>query len=188
MTFNELAQVCQGLISGAAHTLIADTTAQHNVTFTALGEQIPIAWAASDLPNFTPASAALLQMEVQTSTLGSGPTLTSTPSLASTSGLSAGAKAGMGVGIACGVLLLVAVLGYVSHRRTRKARGIVQPRQGMSELQGHGVERRLELGSESQIQEIGNMKELAEADHTHVRYEVEGIWHGYEAHGPRSAL
>jgi C4-dicarboxylate-specific signal transduction histidine kinase len=188
MTFNELAQVCQGLISGAAHTLIVDTTARHDVTFTALGEQIPIAWAARDLPRFTPASAALLQMEIQTSTSESGPTLTSTPSSASPSGLSADTKVGMGVGIACGVLLLVATLVCLFHKRTRKARGIAQPSQAMSELQGHGVERRLELGSESQIREIGNMKELAEADHTHVRYEVEGIWHGHEAHGPRSAL
>jgi hypothetical protein len=189
MTFNALAQVCQGLIS--AHTLIVDSavsTAQHDITFTALGEQIPIAWAASDLPRFTPASAALLQIAFQTSTLGSGSTAMSTPSSVSKSGLSAGAMAGMGVGVACGLLLLVAVLGKLFYKRTRKARVITQPSQAMSELQDHGEERRVELGSESQIQEIGSSKVLAEADHTHVRHELEGVWYGYEAHGPRSPL
>jgi hypothetical protein len=191
MTFNALAVTCQGLISGAAHTLIAHSTAQNNVTFAALGEQIPIAWAAGDLPQFTPASAALLQialLPLQTSTTESGTITTQTSTTASTSGLSTGTKIGTGVGIACGVLLLVAAIVYVFYKRSRKARKMAEPSQAMSELQGPGVERRAELTNDSQIQEIGGRKILAEADHASVRYELEGAWHGHEAHGPRSPL
>jgi hypothetical protein len=193
MTFNALAAAptCQGLISGAAHNLIADSNAKNDVTFAALGEQIPIAWAASDLPQFTPASAALLQIALATSTLfGSTSSSASTTGLstASTTGLSTGTKIGIGIGTACAVLLLLATIGYVLYKRIWKARKMAQPSQAVTEQQGSEMEHRAELTSDSQIQEIGGRKVLAEADPASVRYELEGAWHGHEARGPRDPI
>jgi hypothetical protein len=192
MTFNALGTTCQGLISGAAHTLIANSNAQDNVTFAVLGEQIPIAWAASDLPQFTPASAALLQIALAasaTSTMESTPSSNFTsPAPASPSTLSTGAKIGIGVGAACAALLLIAVISYLLYKRVWKARKTPQPAQVMTELHGTGMEHRAELASENQIQEIGGRKVLAEADHASAKYELEGGWHGHEARGPKSPL
>jgi hypothetical protein len=193
MTFNALAAAptCQGLISGAAHNLIADSDAKNDVTFAALGEQIPIAWAASDLPQFTPASAALLQIALATSTLfGSTSSSATTTGLstASTTGLSTGTKIGIGIGTACAVLLLLATIGYVLYKRIWKARKMAQPSQAVTEQQGSEMEHRAELTSDSQIQEIGGRKVLAEADPASVRYELEGAWHGHEARGPRDPI
>jgi hypothetical protein len=201
MTFNALAAAptCQGLISEAAHNLIADSNAKNDVTFAALGEQIPIAWAASDLPQFTPASAALLQIALATSTLfgstsssatttGLSTASTTGLSTASTTGLSTGTKIGIGIGTACAVLLLLATIGYVLYKRIWKARKMAQPSQAVTEQQGSEMEHRAELTSDSQIQEIGGRKVLAEADPASVRYELEGAWHGHEARGPRDPI
>jgi hypothetical protein len=65
---------------------------------------------------------------------------------------------------------------------------MAQPSQAVTEQQGSEMEHRAELTSDSQIQEIGGRKVLAEADPASVRYELEGAWHGHEARGPRDPI
>lgn len=53
-------------------------------------------------------------------------------------------------------------------------------------VSGDKNELKAELSAESNLQGAGGDEIPAEADHMHVRHELEGDWHGHEAHGPRS--
>lgn len=158
-------------------------TVQATESFTAFAQAVVVAWQSSDLSSYTPASAPILNL----TSLYLDPTSSTSAALhheqSQTSGLTTGAKAGIGAGVAGGVLLGCTLLGWALYQRSRRAKNEALTRLSLTETSVATNERKAELGSDGQIQEIGGRSVTAEADYTNTRYELEGNWHGHETSG-----
>lgn len=179
MTFNVVAQTCEGLMPVSTSVIQDNRTVQHDESFTAFGQAVVVAWQSSDLASFSPASAPLL---------GYSDISNSTDSdQSSSNGLTNDAKIGVGVGVTFGVLLVGSLLGFVLYRRFRRrkitAAGVNE--KWIAELPTSSNDPKAELGGDGQVQEIDSRKLVAEADGTATRHELEGDWHGYEVSGAK---
>lgn len=180
MTFNAVAQTCEGLMPASTSVIQDNRTVQQDESFTAFGQAVVIAWQSSDLESFSPASAPVLGYSSNSNSTDS--------EQSSSNGLPTDAKIGVGVGVTVGILLVGSLLGSVLYRRFRRGKGsaVSVDEKLIAVLPTSLAEQKAELGSDGHIQEIGGRKVLAEADGTDVRHELEGDWQGYEVSGAKS--
>ncbi|KAK5726723.1 hypothetical protein LTR15_002611 [Elasticomyces elasticus] len=176
--------------SATATALIANATLpnQSETIFVGIFPTIQVAWAVSDLPLFTPASAPILQAQ--------NPTASTTPTpTAKSKGVSTSAWAGIGVGIGFACLFaLIGVLIWWLVMRRRRNRLAKKPEMNTDQpLDAPGYEldskRRhpyAELGDEHAISELpakqGQVHE-ADAEGPVFRHELEGDFTPVEVHG-----
>ncbi|KAK5687055.1 hypothetical protein LTS10_001192 [Elasticomyces elasticus] len=178
--------------SATATALIANVTLpnQSETIFVGIFPTIQVAWAVSDLPLFTPASAPILQAQ------GSTGSATATPiPVPKSKGVSKSAWAGIGVGIGVACLFaLIGVLIWWLVMRRRRNRIAKKPGTNADEpLESPGYEldakrRHLyaELGDEHAISELpGKQTQVHEADADGLvfRHELEGDFTPVEVHG-----
>ncbi|KAK5708303.1 hypothetical protein LTR97_000843 [Elasticomyces elasticus] len=178
--------------SATATALIANATLlnQSETIFVGIFPTIQVAWAVSDLPLFTPASAPVLQAQ------GSTGSATSTPP-PNTKGISKSAWAGIGVGIGFACLFaLIGVLIWWLVMRRRRNRLAKKPEMNTDQLQeapGYELDSKrrhpyAELGDEHAISELpdkqgqGQIHE-ADAEGPVFRHELEGDFTPVEVHG-----
>lgn len=182
--------------------MISDHLTTYSSPFTAFASTIAVAWASSDLPLFTPASAPLVQARLAASasraSASDSQATTSEPSNGTSSSpmssgfLSTGAQAGIGVGVSiAGIILLALGMWALLRRRqsrTRNDEPRADPRAG---LRGEDAEKKLpgvaELGNYGAKAELAGLTKPTELDRNE-RHELEGHWHGHEIQGVVSPL
>lgn len=180
MTFDAVAQTCEGLIPASTSVIQDNRTVQQDESFTAFGQAVVVAWQGSDLASFSPAAAPLLGYSNISNRTDSD--------RSSSDGLTNDAKIGVGVGVTVGVLLFGSLLGFVLYRRFRwrKTAAASVEEKLIAELPTSSNDLKAELGSDGHVQELDGAKVLAEADDRNIRHELEGSWHGYEVSGARN--
>lgn len=157
--------MCQIDITSSTTGLLPNTRTVTITTFPFIGLATPVnvAWAATDLAAFTPASAPLKVLTA----IQSSP---ATP-------LSSGAKAGIGVGVAVAVLVLLGAAFLLLRIMKRRKQSHVEPVsvEEKSELQGEPVYRMLptELDTENGIKEMQDNHCTVEMDPSGAKQELE---------------
>jgi hypothetical protein len=179
--------------SNATSTNLVVTTAAAGVAeFIGLFPTIQVAWATSDLPLFTPASAPILNNIPATSTASTKP-----PPSGGIAGLSAGTKAGIAIGVIVAALLLGGALAFfvIRWRRAKRNRQALTPSDAhtKAELPGYGMEMHsprhhpyAELGPEGTRSEMGvdaKSPVVKEGGRQSVWHELEGDFTPVEMHG-----
>lgn len=163
-------------VSTPALVISGNRTTTMTEPFIATDYPVLIAWHSADLDDFTPASAPLLKAAT------SSPSSTYTSHTGqhkampkSSSGPTAGINAAISIGSLCGLLLLMVCWFLLSRMR----RGHIERKQMLA---SHGPEttsltNRVEADGCSIFEAESHP---AEADHSHVRAELAGSWHGHE--------
>ncbi|KAK3073692.1 hypothetical protein LTR53_004506 [Teratosphaeriaceae sp. CCFEE 6253] len=189
---------CASIVTGAYSTSTGDsllraTVSATTTSFIGIFPTIQVAWAVSDLPSFSPASAPILGAQAEaTSSASPGPT--ETGALKNTSKKS-GAAAGIGVGL--GLAALFAILGLLTwylirrRRRTRAAASSNTRDSTSAELPGYELDSKrrhpyAELGEEGAVSELaGKHDYVHEADGgvPVFRHELEGDFTPAEVRG-----
>lgn len=161
---------CTQIVTTPTRIVSGTKTTRMTDPFVAVERAISVGWASSDLSKFFPASAPLLEFDLQEPRSSSYPG--SNPGYSKPSGLSTSAKAGISIGVLCvcvlsGILILLLRRARRHYKRRKQSDVFSAEKASCSgaELSGQ------------QISEAHGHSKPAEADSSHVLVELDGGWY-----------
>ncbi|KAK3671972.1 hypothetical protein LTR78_008147 [Recurvomyces mirabilis] len=175
-----------------ANNLVLATADAGVAVFIGVFPTIQVAWATSDLPLFTPASAPILANAGAQSTASASSSATASSRVhAHSSAISTAAQAGIGIGTAVFALVLLVIGGLLLWRRRRRHIATTKGHGSPAEMPGHEMDlkrsrfRYAELGHEGVVSELAVDNKSPAVNHGRqsVWHEMEGDFTPVEVRG-----